>query len=177
MTYKWLYHTHTIKTLSQVTPQILQWFPVDPFISCHPSPYSFYFLSLSSHHPHQFPDSYRDWWRSELVCLIVCHENGISVDGWRDSRGEMQSQGKQHRKGWIVIITDFFSPGWGSMDDGFTLPFLLVWVFIWTSSYPSYTYNHTLCLPYEVFSNLSLIRQHNNPEVHRGKLIQKNCVC
>lgn len=48
------------------------------------------------------------------MCLIVCHENRISADGWRDSGGEMKSKGKQHRKGWIVIITDFLSPKWGS---------------------------------------------------------------
>ena len=65
-------------------------------------------------HSHQFSDSYREQWRSECVCLIVCHENGISVDGWRDSGGEMQSKGKQQRKGWIVIVRDFLSPRWGS---------------------------------------------------------------
>ncbi len=32
------------------------------------------------------------------MCLIVCHENGISVDGWRDSGGEMQSKGKQQKR-------------------------------------------------------------------------------
>lgn len=41
------------------------------------------------------------------MCLIVCHENGISADGWRDCGGEMQSKRKQRRKGWIVIFTGF----------------------------------------------------------------------
>lgn len=111
MTYKWLRHTPTHKQpLSQVIPQILQWFTVNPFLSCHLSLYSFYFLWPPSRRPRQFSDSYREKWRSEFVCLIVCHENGISVDGWRDSGGEMQSYGKRLRKGWIVIVTDFLSP-------------------------------------------------------------------
>lgn len=41
------------------------------------------------------------------VCLIVCHGNRISADGWRDSGGEIESKTSTHRKKWIVMVTGF----------------------------------------------------------------------
>lgn len=81
-----------------------QWFHF--FFSCHLS--SLLVLFSSHPPPSPYPPTHSVT-AAEIgdglsVCLIVCHENRISADGWRDSGGEMQSRGKQHRKGWIVVV-------------------------------------------------------------------------
>lgn len=118
---------------------------------------------------------------TKWVCVSYCLSRKWNFRRWM----ERFSRRNAILRKWIVIITDFLSLRWGSMGDGFTLP--LLYLAIYPCSLSIYldelitlhtrTTTHFVCPLRSFLISCWLGRIYNNPEVHLGKLIQKNCVC